>query len=362
MDFYPNSEIVIGTYRFSGVNSVTVKRSMNSLDDTATIKLPGRGYIQTGKRDEFGTVQVNPGRTENKNVGQLFAPGDKVTIKLGWNGELHEEFAGFVRRVGRGMPVEVECEGYACQMRDNVSVSGVLKEVTIKQLLDIATGKTDIKHKPISKPLTDIKTSCTLDAKLTNVQLDTLNGIQICEVIKSLTDNNVGIFFIKPDVLWCGLPFTAYADGSDPISKSTAGYRPGWNAIRDKELKQRVVDKPLQVAYGGKYATGTAVFAAGKNKKGSKKEKKMLPNVPEKTMLEKLAAEKEYRTNYKGYEGKISGFLQPYCQPGYKATIVNSLYPNLDGDYMVAETEVKFGIDGARRSVELGPVIGFAGK
>jgi hypothetical protein len=77
--------------------------------------------------------------------------------------------------------------------------------------------------------------------------------------------------------------------------------------------------------------------------------------------MEQMAAEKEYRTNYKGYEGRLTGFLQPFCQPGYKATIINTLYPKLDGDYMVEETEVKFGMGGARRLVVLGPSIGFKG-
>jgi hypothetical protein len=266
MDFYPNSEIAIGKYRFSGVNDVTVKRSMNTLADTAVIKLPGRGYIQRGERDEYGNIRPLTGKVQHTNVGALFAPGDKVSVKLGWNGELNEEFAGFVRRVGRGMPVEVECEGYVYQLRDNVSVSGVLASTTVKKLLDIATGRTDIKGKPISKPLTDITVSCNLDIALTNVELGTVNGVEICDLIKSLTDNNVAIFFIKPDVLWCGLPYTAYADGNDPIGKGKAGYRPGWNAIRDAELKQRVADKPVQVTYMGKYSTqGTATQGIAQN-------------------------------------------------------------------------------------------------
>lgn len=359
MDFYPHSEITIGTYSFSGVNEVVVKRSMKTLSDTATIKLPGRSYIRKGKRNEDGTVTVMPERTENKNTGKLFGHGDKVTIKLGWNGELHEEFVGFVRRVGRGIPVEVECEGYVAQLRDKVSVSGVLKTTNVKQLLAIATGQVDLKDKILAKPLTDITYVCNIDVTLKEVELKTLNGLQICDLIKSMTDNTVQMYFIKPDVLWCGLPFTSYAGGKDPMESGTVGYRPGWNAILDKELKQRMPEAATQVTYGGKYATGGKQWGDSKKTDAPKKEKKVLNNVADKATLEKLGAEKEYRANYKGYEGKLTAFLQPFCQPGYKATIINALYPELDGDYLVEETEVKFGMSGARRTIVPGPVVGF---
>lgn len=357
MDFYPSSEIEIGSYRFSGVNEVKINRNMNSLTDTATIKLPGRCVLQKGKADSNGNIQLLPTEPLDSATGKLFEVGDKVRITLGRNGELHEEFAGFVKNVGRGTPTEVSCEGYGRQLRDNVSVNGTLAKTTAKEMLEIAVGKKDIKGNDLKEPLTDIEIICTVDVTMTNVEFKSINGIQVCDLIKSMTDNNVTVFFVKPDVLWCGMPHTAFSNGTDPINIGSVGYRPGWNAIRDGALKHKPADAPVEVKYSGKYAGTEAASGKGKTREAAKKTKKTLNNIPDSATMDMLATEKELRLNHAGYEGKINAFLQPFCQPGYKATIINTLYPELDGDYMVQGVEVTFGMGGARRMVTPGALI-----
>ncbi len=353
--FFPHSDIKIGAFRWSGVNEVVIKRSLTSLMDTATITVPGVGRIRKGTMRADGTVQLKNGEPQVKSMGTVFAKGDKVTIKLGWNGAEEVEFEGFVRRVGRGMPVVVECEGHSYEMRNNVSVTGVLKRTTVKELLEIAVGRKDAKQKYLAKPLTGITVDCRVDIPLVDVRMPVgSNGVQICDFIKELTGNNVTIFFIKPNVLYCGLPFTAYAGGKEEFGTGAAGYRPGWNCIRDNALRERIVDEPIQIIYGGKYATTNTVYTETKLKYATRKMTAMLNNIPRVKSLQQLADEAEARENYTGYEGTITAFLLPRCQPGYKATIVNKLYPEMNGDYMATATEVRFGVSGARRRVTIG--------
>lgn len=361
MDFYPHSEIRIGKFAFSGVHEVRIHRSMHSVQDTATIVLPGKGAVQKGKVRDDGSVAMD-GNVLESSTGSLFAAGDEVNIKLGWNGELVEEFAGVVRRVGRGLPVEVECESYAWYMRRNISLSGVLTSTTAKQLLEMAVGMRDVKGKPIAKPLTPVTVECNVDIPLSGLELTNANGLQLVDYLKKVTDNNVAIFFKSPKVLWCGLPFTAYANGSDAVNVGSVAYRPGWNCLQDGALRERVVNDPVQVYYGGKYATSAAVWTKSKQKTAARKVRSMLNNITKVATLQKLADEKELRLNYGGYEGRVSGFLQPFCAPGYSAQIVNKLYPDMDGKYMVEAVDVTYGVRGARRSVSIGPRIGFGKK
>ena len=331
MDFYPHSDITIGSFRFSGVHEVRITRSMHSIQGTATIVLPGKVVVQKGKMNADGTVEVKKDGAKDANAGTLIKAGDEVHIKLGWNGELHEEFAGVVRRVGRGMPVEIECESYAWLMRKRVNLSGVLTSTTAKALLEMAVGARDVKGKPIAQPLTPVKVVSQVDIPLSGLELTNVNGVQLVDYLKRVTDNNVVIFFKDPSTLWCGLPYTAYANGSDPLGAGEVGYRPGWNCVRDGDLRERVVNEPVQVYYGGKYATSAAVWTKSKKKTAERKVRMMLNNIPQATALQQLADEKEWRLNYGGYEGRVNGFLQPFCAPGYTAKIVNSLYPEMDG-------------------------------
>ena len=66
--------------------------------------------------------------------------------------------------------------------------------------------------------------------------------------------------------------------------------------------------------------------------------------------------------NYTGYEGTINTFLDPYAAPGYKVYITDSRYPERNGTYIIENVATRFGVTGARRTIEIGPQIGFAKK
>lgn len=348
MDFYPNSEITVGNFKFQGVHQVRVRRSIHSAIDMATITVPNKALIKRGN-----------GEPVDANTGDLMKPGDAVRIDLGWNGELVNEFSGFVTRVGKGLPVLLECEGYSYLMRKNISVSRVLEKTTVKEVLEYAIGKRDGSGKLLKQPKTPIELECTVDIPLVGVLMSGANGMQLVEHVKRVTDGNVVVFFITPTRLWAGLPYTAYSRGNDPYGNGTVAYRPGYNCIKDGALKLRTNIEPVSVNYYGKYATKQKVYSESSAKYAAQRYKHMLNMVDGKQSLQLLGNERESRYNYSGYDGRITGFLQPFCAPGYAATIKNTDYPEMDGKYMVEAVEVQFGVNGARRMVQVGPSIGF---
>ncbi len=115
----------------------------------------------------------------------------------------------------------------------------------------------------------------------------------------------------------------------------------------------------MQIVFGNTEVTGARIVTKSKNESAIRKEKINFNNISDKASLVKMANELQYKKNYKGYEGAITGFLQPYCQPGFAATIIDPFYDKRNGKYMVESTSVTFGMSGARREIELGPVIGF---
>ncbi len=345
--FVLNSDITIGEFRFSGVNEVIIKRSMHSISDTALIKIPSIARI------------IRNGKAEPENVltGSLFNEGDKVTIKLGYNEELQTEFKGFVKRRNLDMPLEVECEGYGWLMKRN-RVQGFYPGCTLKDLLDKAVSSLDGGEV--------IHVVCPDEINFSKVSLETNSGVDVLNKISKYTDGGLSCFFITPDTLWCGRVLTEYAKGIDPFNglagTSEINIRPGFNALSDTSLLVYSKElNPVLVIYSKKLSNGTRLTQTSNVVKGYVRVRnKLLNQIKDAHSLKILANEKSLKESYTGYEGYITGFLQPFVQPGNSVTISDNQFPERNGTYLVESTEVHFGIKGARRKVELGPKFGFA--
>ena len=134
--------------------------------------------------------------------------------------------------------------------------------------------------------------------------------------------------------------------------KGTVKYKLGWNVVRDDQLKYTLSeDTKVLVQVRRKQKGGEqVVFEAGE--KGGDVLKYTLPNVTQeaaKEIAKKLLKER----SEKGYKGKVKAFLQPYCEPGYKAEIIDPIYEERDGAFFISRIEVSFGVRGARRTVHL---------
>jgi len=201
---------------------------------------------------------------------------------------------------------------------------------------------------------TDIKVQCPVDFPLSGIK-KIGNGVDILDHIMKCSDNALNIFFIQPDVLWCGLTYTPYLAGTDVFSMPLVKYRLGWNVVKDNELKERIPSEPVQIIVNGKTVTGDTLRTESKDKVAKRKVVFLLNNVPNNATLHAFAQEKQLTMNYTGYTGTINTFLQPYCQPGYSAYIVDARYPERNGTYMIESLLTHFGINGARRTIEIGP-------
>ncbi len=345
--FVLNSDITIGDFRFSGVNEVIIKRSMHSISDTALIKIPSIARI----------IKNGKAKPENVLTGSLFNEGDKVIIKLGYNGELQTEFKGFVRRRNLDMPMEVECEGYGWLMKRN-RVQGFYPSCPLIDLLNKAVS--DLEQEEV------IHVVCPDEINFNKVSLQSNSGLDVLNKITKYTDGTLSCFFITPDTLWCGRVLTGYANGIDPFNgmdgNREISIRPGFNALSDTSLLVHNSElNPVLVIYSKKLANGSRLTQSSNSIKGYVRVRnKLLNQVKDAHSLKILANEKSLKESYTGYEGYITGFLQPYVQPGNSVTISDKQFPERDGTYLVESTEVQFGIKGARRKVELGPKFGFA--
>jgi hypothetical protein len=336
--FVLKSDITIGKFRFNGVNEVGVFRSIHDLADRAIIKLPANASV------------VSKGKTSAESVttATQFKEGDAVIIKLGYGSEMNTEFAGFVKQLKPTTLLEIICEGYSWLLRRNKPETGTGK-TKIKDLLQAAVSGLPDGHK--------ISVECDDVIDFEGLQTEAMSGFDIITLMQKATDNNLTCFFREPNVLWCGLLHTALKKGNS--HRAVRMYRPGYNMPMDNSLSLRSGDgragKITYLKQKGKNqapATVTAVI----NEHGVN-EQITLNNIENQDSLRLLANEKALGYKYTGFEGKITSFLQPFAVPGDIARFRNDRNAEMNGDYLIESTEVRYGSGGARRVCEPGTKI-----
>lgn len=327
MSFKLQCLITIGTLEIrGGINDASkIKRSVKEIVDTATLKIPAVGRIN--KTSDLPTTSIE--------TSKLWTEGDKVTIQLGYNGDLRTEFKGFVRRVTASVPVEVECEGYAWQLR-RVRLLKSYKSVTLKAFLkDLVLG-------------TDITLSQFIpDMQLSNLTINHANALKTLEYLKEKLHLSV---YFQFDVLYVGL--------EEGVRGNLVKFRLGWNCVRDDNLKYRLASDTQVLV--------RLVTGKGKNNKrtlievgdqGGSLIQKYIANVTDEATLRAIANDILQKAKYTGYEGYISGLLQPFCQPCDTAMIIDKMYNVMGGNCFTEATEVDFTMHGATRKTHVSRAI-----
>lgn len=299
------------------VNSVKTENSWKMLTDKAEIVLPR-------KVRDF----------RNNRISELLREGDPVEIRLGYNGELHTEFTGYITKVSAGIPVKIQCEDemYALKRR-TVSVS--LKGAQLKTLLrEIASG---------------YEVDCYDGVELGTVRYSNVTAAQVLEDVVKKTGMRA---YFDGKVLRCG---KVYGDQSDEPPVNVYLER---NAVSEElnrkdggELKIQV--KAISVLKGGKKLEVKVGDAGGTMKQLS------YVGITAKAELEKTARADYERLKKKGFDGKVVLFGIPRIVHGQKINLKSELCPELSGTYYVDKVTKEFSDSATyRQTIELGDEYG----
>lgn len=310
-----NSEIVIGGKRFGGVHEVTVKRSVYEPGATATIRVPVTAVLK--RNGQPGT------RIE---TAQAVKTGDRVVIRLGYDGRLNTEFTGWVKQRNLATPFEIVCEDefYQCRRR-SVSLSG---KMTLSEILK-ACG---------------LKVGYCAELTVEAFQVASKPVAWVLAKLKS--EYGLCIYF--------DLEGRVYACREYGVTTGRVKYVLRENVISDDQMMyQRAEDVRLKIKAVCVYRDGSVVEAETGADDGTEK-KVYFYNVRDRAELSALAAAELERHCYTGYTGRIETFLLPYVLPCMRAEVCDGVYSERDGVYFVRSVETKFGINGGRRVVEIG--------
>jgi len=317
--------------KFNAVASVTIDKSIDSVTSSAVIRIPASAAL----------VYKDGTKTESVQTARQFQRGDKVSIQLGYDDRLNEEFEGFIYRINFTSPVEIECEGYEFLLRENLPTKTFPSTNLSSVLQYVVNSAAKFRGSGIS-----IAADIPAVEMVNYVIPANLNGIDALQQIKE--HYGLTIYF-RNNTLYAGLDFIRLL--------GDVKYSLGINTPRADELKYQLADdvklkiKAIQIN-----KNNTKLEAEVGDPKG---EQRTLYFYTAKSIadLKKLAEVEMVKYKFTGYTGKITTLLEPYAEPGMVAIITDIKYAERGGSYEIRGVNTTFGSSGASRSVDIGKTV-----
>jgi len=303
--------VSIGGFLFSQVVSVEIDSSTQRLGNTAKVELPKRAFLYPENR---------------VTLEREIKRGMKVTVKMGYDGDMQTEFTGYVTSVTTTEDrLVVQCEDAAYKLRKPLTNKS-WKKATLKEIMGYIT------------------TGIEIEGDLPDVDFENFKIVDISaySALKKLCDEcGLVAFFQLTGKLFVGLNFvkktgekkieTKYLIKNDLTYRSSDEKRIRLEAVSllkdNKRLRVQVGDADGEVR--------TMNFR----------------NVATEEELKKIAENELKKWNYDGFEGGFVGFFTPMVYAGYTVMLYeNNVYK---GSYYCVGIKTSLG-EGLRRRVELG--------
>lgn len=295
------------------LDNVSIKTSVETLADTATIVIPSQLHNKALK------------------VEDKVKKGDKVVIELGYDGDLNLEFIGYVLSVAEEEgSIKIECEDDIFLTRKPLK-DEQLSNTTVKELLQ-----------KVAK-LIGYKVETNYSRGYDKFVIRNANGYDVLKKLQEECKLNIylrnGTIYANPAEL-AESDKNVYFDFSRNIETASLKYRKADE--KDFEVTVEGIDK------NGKRQKVTI------GKEGGEKRHVIVTSWKSEEDL-KARGETELKTlAYDGYEGDLTSWLRPFLLPGSSARIVDKDYEYKQGDYFIKSVDTDFGSGGASRKISLG--------
>lgn len=335
--FIPDILIQIGDLRpLSSVRSVEVRSSWQQLTDTCSIEMPRNVRVRIDKQT---LTQLN----------NYIRKGDAVTVSAGYAPRRRREFQGFVRSVGKGVPLQIECEDYSYLFKlDSYSMSWA--SATLKDVVDhILTGANLQERRAAGF---DFNVSLVdPGAELGKFAIRNLSGAQVLQHIKDVY-GLVSYFETDPDgleppTLVVGFPYNRAAPSTVPQLEHGANVA-NWSLEYRNAEDVKVRIKAISNLKNGKKRIVEV---------GDPEGELHTRNYPEISLAQlRSYAEDELKNSKRdGFAGAITAFGTPYIRHGDVLQVDDPVYTRESGRYFVDATTWQFSeAPSIRRQVTLG--------
>lgn len=307
-------EVKIGEFYLGMVDSITIHKSVELLADTCEIVLPA--------------ARLN----KALEIEEQIKRGDEVSVSIGYKEVgIKEEFKGYLQRISTdGGSIKLFCEDDLFQFRKDLP-NEELKKISLSDLLSKVV-------KGIGK---NYKVDCSYTWVYDKFIIRDATGY---DVLKKVQEECGADIYLKDGVLHIHPP-------GEVVGKERF-YDFAVN-IEEAELSfKRAEDKKVKVVVKAIMPDGKVKEIEVGSTGGEKVEVKCHASDTA-SMKARGEAEVKRRT-FDGYDGSITTWLIPECNPGDTASIHDGDYTYKDGTYFVRSVTTEFSEGGGKRKVELG--------
>lgn len=315
------SEITIEgdkTWLFNAVADCNIVEDVSTLTDTCEIQLP--------KKIKWQEAVAKNGKPPIKR-------GDKITIKLGYDGDLQTRFTGFIRSVDAKVPITIKCEDGMFVLKSHKVKPKAFKNASLHEIVSYLLEGTSIQFQLMDK-----------DIKVGNWRLTKTHASEELQELKEKM--MLSSYFRRingESILYIGLAY--------PLdNRKKVKFMHGKNIIdenfeyRDKEdIRVRceaqsfnAKNKKVTYEYGDKDGDVIKIRIDGLTE----------------NELKKYAIEAVERYKQSGFKGSFETFGQPEVSKCDMVEIHAS--DGNSGVYLVKKLEIEFGTNGYRQKIELG--------
>lgn len=315
------SEITIEgdkTWLFNAVADCNIVEDVSTLTDTCEIQLP--------KKIKWQEAVAKNGKPPIKR-------GDKITIKLGYDGDLQTRFTGFIRSVDAKVPITIKCEDGMFVLKSHKVKPKAFKNASLHEIMSYLLEGTSIQFQLMDKNI-----------KVGNWRLTKTHASEELQELKEKM--MLSSYFRRingESILYIGLAY--------PLdNRKKVKFMHGKNIIdedfeyRDKEdIRVRceaqsfnAKNKKLTYEYGDKDGDVIKIRMDGLTE----------------NELKKYAIEAVERYKQSGFKGSFETFGQPEVSKCDMVEIHAS--DGNSGVYLVKKLEIEFGTNGYRQKIELG--------
>ena len=307
-------QIYIGKFRLGLLDSVKIHRSVDLLADTAEICLPATALNRM------------------LDIESCLQRGDRVSIALGYDDVMTEEFTGFLQEISvNGGNITLNCEDALFLLRKPVG-DAELKNIPLKNLLEHVIRETGIR----------VSVVCSYEFSYEKFVISRATGYDILKKVQEETKANI---YMKGSVLHV---HPAYEELFGSVR-----YDFFQNIEKDNLTYKRADERKFEVEVEGMTKDGQSVKVMVGTTGGDRRSVKVY-GVTDPALLKKRGAEELKYLVYDGYEGNFTTWLLPYCDAGYSAEVRDREYPHKDGKYYVTAVTTEFSQNGGIRKVQLG--------
>jgi hypothetical protein len=308
--------IIIGDFKFTYVNEVSINSTWEEFTDTAIIRLP--------TKLEFNGQPLIAGSNS------LFKRGDNVEIWLGYDFDLKREFIGFIADVKPSLPFEIRCEDILWKLKQT-NFTKSYKTVDLKTLISDVIANSGV-DAPFEAE----------DIDLGKFRITNANAVEVFEELK----NTYGIItFAQQGKIYSGLPYKK-------ALQEVQNYNLEINVADSNGLTySRADDKKIKVKAISIYPDNTKEEIEFGDTDGEQRTFNFY-DVPKKDLEETAKRELE-RIKIDGYIGSFTAFGVPYIEHNDVASISSQKTPERQGEYLIKGVETTFGVNGFRRVIKL---------